>query len=272
MPLISKSVTAEDQLFIDGTFRVCPENITQMITLSIKKREWSCEIPTVFNLVQYQSTQTYLMIWTFILMLAPSIRKVSQLSVSVDFEQAMHNAIRTRLPKAVIVGCEFHLKQAIFRYVFRGNAGKNVSTDFKNDRENREDLKSRLSSMIDAQTPDDFKNEKNKFIEFYSMKQHYVKFVNYMKRTWLGKDDGKPAAEERLIYSHFRLRRLLLHQQRINSLRVLLLQHRVKMLYLLITLVLSSRSLRQVQLELEHKTIHLIILHSATTNILMCLK
>ncbi len=37
-----KSVTTEDQLFLDGTFKVYPENISQMVTLLIKKREWNC--------------------------------------------------------------------------------------------------------------------------------------------------------------------------------------------------------------------------------------
>jgi hypothetical protein len=41
---ILKSAISEDQLFIDGKFRICPQNVSQMVSLSMKKREWQCAL------------------------------------------------------------------------------------------------------------------------------------------------------------------------------------------------------------------------------------
>ena len=41
--------------------------------------------------------------------------ELSPLAVHVDFEKALVNAVRSQFPNAMIVGCYFHFKQAIFR-------------------------------------------------------------------------------------------------------------------------------------------------------------
>jgi hypothetical protein len=188
-----KSVTTEDQLFLDGTFKVCPENISQMVTLLIKKREWNCSIPTAFVLLQDHKSETYMEMLQYIIRMAPSLRKVDGIVISVDFEQALHNAIRSKLPKAKIVGCEFHMKQAILRYIKKGNAGNELCNSFKSDSAERDELISRITRLIDTQTEDDFHKERSQFVEYYSMKQNYQKFLSYMKRNWLGSDNGKCA-------------------------------------------------------------------------------
>jgi hypothetical protein len=50
-----------------------------------------------------------------------------------------------------------------------------------------------VTKSIDTQTEDDFNNERSKYIEYYSKKKSYQKFVSYMKRNWLGNDNGKCA-------------------------------------------------------------------------------
>lgn len=114
-----KSVTQEDQLFVDGTFNVCPMNIEQMVTLLVKKKTWNHALPVVHALLQRRQESTYVHMWNHIIRLAPELQNVNNLCISVDFEVAMHNAIKKVIPASKIVGCEFHLKQAILRYTCR---------------------------------------------------------------------------------------------------------------------------------------------------------
>jgi hypothetical protein len=58
-------------------------------------------------------------------------------------------------------------------------------------KENRKELKDRLTNIIEAKTEELFLVERNKFIEYYSMKEHYNRFVLYMQRTWLRNEYGK---------------------------------------------------------------------------------
>ncbi len=74
-----KSVTCGDQLYLDGTFKVCPENISQMVTLLIKKREWNCSIPTGFVLLQDHKSETYMVMLQYIIRMTPSLRKVDDM-------------------------------------------------------------------------------------------------------------------------------------------------------------------------------------------------
>ena len=47
--------------------------------------------------------------------------KLSPFAVHVDFEKALINAIRSQFPNAMIVGCYFHFKQALFRWLKKSN-------------------------------------------------------------------------------------------------------------------------------------------------------
>jgi hypothetical protein len=107
---ILKSATSEDLLFIDGTFRVCRQNVSQMVSLLMKKIEWQCVVPLVFVLLQDQNTEAYVEMWNYIHRLAPSLRKVENLLITVDYEMTMHNTIQKTLPRGFIVGCELLIK------------------------------------------------------------------------------------------------------------------------------------------------------------------
>ncbi len=148
-----------DQLFIDSTFDVCPENVEQMLSVLVKKREWTKGVSVMYCFLQRKQESTYINLLQHMVRLAPSLTAVASLPISVDFEKAMQNAIQTVLPNAQIVGCFFHLKQAIIRYATKGNAGKTVMVDMK-DKKLRDELSEKLTALVDAATVDDFEKER----------------------------------------------------------------------------------------------------------------
>jgi len=182
---ILKTVTAKDQLFIDGTFDICPEGMQQMVTLLIKRQAWSFALPVVHSLLRRKTESAYVHMLNHIVRLAPEITSVENLLISVDFEQALHNALHIVLSKAKIVGCEFHMKQSIFRYIAKGNAGKIVKNDM-DDIMNRKDLNERLTVLIHCPNEQQFTEERLNFINYYKLKIGYSKFVEYMQNNWLG--------------------------------------------------------------------------------------
>lgn len=63
------------------------------------------------------------------------------------------------------MACEFHMKQAIFWYIFKGNTGSAVKNKMNEDKDIKIELRNGLSNMIDAATPEEFEKEKSKIIE-----------------------------------------------------------------------------------------------------------
>ena len=47
--------------------------------------------------------------------------ELSPFAVHVDFEKVLVNAVRSKFPNVVIVGCYFHFKQALFRWLKKSN-------------------------------------------------------------------------------------------------------------------------------------------------------
>jgi hypothetical protein len=109
------SISEEDQLYVDGTFRVIPKNMSQIITIMLRKGRSQAAFPCAYVWMQEKNTVNYEFMWRHICEHAPHLKHSGKIFVSVDFEKAMHNAIQAVLPRAEIVGCHFHLIQAIYR-------------------------------------------------------------------------------------------------------------------------------------------------------------
>lgn len=101
----------------------------------------------------------------------------------------MHSAIQKVLPNSRIVGCEFHLKQAILRHCGKGGRGlKTVKQDMK-DISNRTDLLQRISSIVNAKNSEKYVLQRQSFVNYFHKKQGYTYFLKYMKNTRLGTKD-----------------------------------------------------------------------------------
>ena len=105
-----------EDIFIDGTFKYCPKFFYQLYSIH------GClngnYIPLVFALLPAKTEECYMNMWNFInnccqqrnLVLSPK-------TIHIDFEQAMHNAVRVMFPNADISCCRFHLGQSWWRRI-----------------------------------------------------------------------------------------------------------------------------------------------------------
>lgn len=100
---ILNNTTEHDQLFFDATFDSCPEGVSQDHD----------PYPVLTAFVQSKEENVYKKLWSKVVKFCPKLKERSKLYITVDFEIAMHNAIRRVLPNAELVGCSFHWRQSI---------------------------------------------------------------------------------------------------------------------------------------------------------------
>ncbi len=177
--------TSLDQLFIDGTFNVCPRGIQQLITISIKKHAHSGAIPLIWALMEGKEENDYFRMLREVMDLCPNLASAGhEIYLTVDFELAMHKAIARVYKKPVIVGCFFHFKQCVHRWV-RKNAQHSFRT-MMSDSNNIQTLSTALTAMAKAESEEVYHNEKNNFIAHYGSLENTENFISYMKKMWIG--------------------------------------------------------------------------------------
>ncbi len=102
-----------EALYIDGTFKSCTKFFAQLFTVhGIKSGHY---VQLAYALLPSKRTETYETFFDLLLQTCP----LTPTLVVVDFETAIHSAVRSAFPDAVIVGCRFHLTQSWFRHVQR---------------------------------------------------------------------------------------------------------------------------------------------------------
>ncbi len=106
-----------DDLYVDGTFSVCPKPFKQILTIHGMYKDRV--IPFVFGILQSKDTALYRE------MLSQVARHVHLISgrpfnptrFICDFEMSLRNAIEAEFPNASVKGCYFHYCQSIWRNV-----------------------------------------------------------------------------------------------------------------------------------------------------------
>ncbi|XP_064483053.1 uncharacterized protein LOC135395896 [Ornithodoros turicata] len=105
-----------DKIFMDGTFRSCTKYFKQLFTIHGLRN--GIYVPLVFSLLPSKEETRYLKVMQFVKQAAAEAGKTFEpTTVVVDFETAIHNAVRLSWPNANIVGCRFHLGQAWWRKI-----------------------------------------------------------------------------------------------------------------------------------------------------------
>ena len=97
-------------IFMDGTFKCCPNHFLQLYTIHGCK--YGTYIPLVYALLPSKTEQCYRSMWS--LLLHRNTEKNLNLRpevVHLDFERAMHNAVSAFFPDTRIDCCRFHLGQ-----------------------------------------------------------------------------------------------------------------------------------------------------------------
>ena len=102
--------------FCDGTFKYAPSFFLQMYTFFVIINGYY--IPVAFFLLNNKKCSTYK---KMIKMLMDESSKLGYTLkfdiITVDFERAMHKAIKEITPLSIIRGCRFHLGQSWFRKI-----------------------------------------------------------------------------------------------------------------------------------------------------------
>ncbi|KAG2388305.1 hypothetical protein C9374_000469 [Naegleria lovaniensis] len=180
---ILKEVTEEDQIYIDGTFDVCPKGCEQMITIHVRKKGKDAAVPVLFIFAQEKSETFDTYLWMVIAnFLVPELLQVRKLFIACDFDQAMHNALRIIFPDVEIVGCQFHLWQAVSRWIKRELPAHNPLRN----RELRKTFKSELKFLARTiMTEQMFNIKKEEFLATWRSVAG-EKLWRYLVRTWFG--------------------------------------------------------------------------------------
>jgi hypothetical protein len=202
-----RHINTKDQIFIDGTFKVCPLGVTQMVSILVKKTGWREALPVAHTLLKNKEETTYSEMLRFIILLASNdsgcYLRDSNIFITCDFELAFINAINKMLPNAKVIGCKFHMIQAIMRNILKKKFGKTTQEDMESE-QNREDLIRRIHKLMDCSSQQLYIQERASFITYYSVKKDYDSFLQYMINNWLGSKD-KEAKFSHLLWTQIQL-------------------------------------------------------------------
>jgi hypothetical protein len=103
------------EVFMDGTFILTPPLFYQIfVILARRGNGHGFVFPVVFCLLPNKRKSTYIKLFSMLKQMWPEF---SPDSISVDFEIAIHQALRAEFPEANINGCLFHLVQNLRKHL-----------------------------------------------------------------------------------------------------------------------------------------------------------
>jgi len=104
----------------DGTFSTCPDGFGQLYFLFGCTQSGKA-IPAAFALLPNKAMETYVALFTAVKEAVGDMRHVTHLCV--DFETAVHTAFKKLFPTSAIIGCIFHMRQAVHRQLGHKGVG-----------------------------------------------------------------------------------------------------------------------------------------------------
>ena len=100
-----------DHFIIDGTFKIAPNLMTQMVTVhGLLNSKWHFLL--VFGLLPGKTQHLYTRLFDHFGPYDPQ-------SILCDYEIGLHNAIQSIWPSSTVCGCQFHFKQSLWRVLQR---------------------------------------------------------------------------------------------------------------------------------------------------------
>jgi len=105
-----------ETVYIDGTFSYCPNFFLQLFTLhGFINNHY---VPLVFCLLPDKKQETYFKVLSVITTKCDEYNLILNLKIiTIDFEIAIHNAVKLVWPSCAIKGCRFHLIQSWYRKI-----------------------------------------------------------------------------------------------------------------------------------------------------------
>jgi hypothetical protein len=106
-----KYLCASKTLYMDGTFSYCTKYFQQLFTIhGLFNGHY---IPLVFCLLQDKSTSSYVKCFKKLIEISKNVSlEFAPCEIVIDFEYAIHNAVKLVWGEIKIIGCRFHLTQA----------------------------------------------------------------------------------------------------------------------------------------------------------------
>ncbi|KAB0799496.1 hypothetical protein PPYR_07376 [Photinus pyralis] len=112
-------------IFMDGTFLLAPPLFKQIFVVLARRGE-RYVFPVLFCLLPNKTTQTYRKLFFLIKQQWP---RFNPETINVDYEVAIHDALRTEFPEADVRGCFFHLVQNLRKHLSSSNLLGRYQTD-----------------------------------------------------------------------------------------------------------------------------------------------
>lgn len=184
---VNQNLRDNDQIFTDGTFRIAPFGSRQLVTILYERSDPDTgsigtvdkeAIPVMFILLKDKDFKTYDFVWREVVQLLYRLPLVD-IFVSIDFEDESIQAIRKWLPKARIVGCNFHLKKAIDEWLVR-KWNTTLQVAWK-----KEALHDVTALSRARYSEEEFKKDCDVFLYKWTSIDG-GQFSGYMTRTWIG--------------------------------------------------------------------------------------
>ena len=104
-------VKDHDQIFFTTFEDACPKGVS-LISILVKTQDHD-PYPVLSAFVQSNESVVYGKLWSKVLKLCPKLKERNKIFIMADFDIVMHNAIRTVLPNAELVGCSLLWRQFI---------------------------------------------------------------------------------------------------------------------------------------------------------------
>ncbi|XP_060078201.1 uncharacterized protein LOC132557697 [Ylistrum balloti] len=180
-----------DRIYCDGTFYTCPNIFHQIYTIHIEID--GSMYPVVYSLLPGKSQHIYTRFFTLLkTFMADNHLPMSPDTVFVDFETAVHNAIRTVFPGTDIKGCFFHYTQCVWR--------KALMTGLQLPYRDNEDIRrlvrrAAVLPLVPEQQVEDVWFHALQDIEYADLPADVTPFTDYVVDQWV---DG-----DRPVWNHY---------------------------------------------------------------------
>jgi len=175
-------------IYIDGTFKSCPKFFMQVFTIHGLHND--NYVPLIYFLLQNKHTETYVQIFKHVLHHCDTNDFLfSPTYVHIDFESAIHSAVRNVLPTAQIKGCRFHLGQSWWRKIQSLGLTK-VFKDYNSEKSQFLKYLFGLPFLHSDEVEECFQNDLQSILLIED--ERINKFIDYIFKTYITKDASFP--------------------------------------------------------------------------------
>ena len=114
-PSLFRVFGGNQKIFIDGIFKICPRPFDQCLIFMFFNEQTDAFVPVFYVLLTSKNLKVYR---NALCLIKNAVSyKMQPLTITCNYEKALHHAIAEEFPNAIINGCLFHWKQAIRRKI-----------------------------------------------------------------------------------------------------------------------------------------------------------